>query len=226
MKSPWLDVPLEEYEGHMAWPGVGQAQLLGETLSLAIEQFSPQSVAVLGCAGGNGFERIPPGVLRVVGVDLNPQFITQTGARFSGRFKELELLAGDIQSTETLFAPVDLIFAGLLLEYVSVETVVAKVPSMLRPSGHLVTVLQLPNVGHSAVSPSPFSGVKPLGDAMHFVPPAHLQNVAEAHGFSQRESCTVASVAGKQFQVQVFAMTPNPAVNTDLAHKAAQGRLP
>lgn len=218
MKSPWLDVPLEEYEGHMAWPSVGQAQLLGEALSLAIRQFSPQSVAVLGCAGGNGFERIPPSV-RVVGVDLNPQFIAQTGARFSGRFKKLELLTGDIQSDETSFVPVDLIFAGLLLEYVSVETVVARISSMLHPSGHLVTVLQLPNIEHSAVSCSPFSGVKPLGDVMQFVPPAHLQDAAEAHGFGQLESRTVASVAGKQFQVQVFAMTSNAAVNPDLASK-------
>lgn len=212
MKNPWLDVPLDEYEGHMAWPSVGQAQLLGDALSLAIERFAPQSIAVLGCAGGNGFERIPSSVSRVVGVDLNPLFITQASERFSGRFKELELLAGDIQSEETSFAPVDLIFAGLLLEYVSVETVVARVPSMLRPSGHLVTVLQLPSAGHSAVSPSPFPGVKPLGDMMHFVPPAHLQKVAEAHGFVQLDSCTVASVADKHFQIQVFAMTPEPAL--------------
>jgi len=226
MRSPWLDVPLEEYEGHMAWPSVGQAQLLGDALSLSIERFSPQSVAILGCAGGNGFERISPSVLRVVGVDINSQFITQTSARFRGRFKELELLAGDIQSDETSFAPVDLIFAGLLLEYVSVETVVTRVPSMLRASGHLVTVLQLPNAGHSTVSPSPFSGVKPLGEVMHFVLPSHLQEVAEARGLVQLESHTVASVAGKQFQVQVFAMTPNLADNPSLAHKAAQGRLP
>jgi len=53
----------------MAWPGVGQAQLLSDVFARAIEQFSPQSVAVPGCAGGNGFERIPPSVSRVVGVD-------------------------------------------------------------------------------------------------------------------------------------------------------------
>lgn len=216
MRSLWLDVPLEEYEGHMAWPSVGQAQLLSDALSCAIAQFSPQSVAVLGCAGGNGFERIPPGVSMVVGVDLNPQFIAETGARFRGRFKKLELLAGDIQSNETSFTPVDLIFAGLILEYVNVETVIARVPSMLCAAGHLVTVLQLSNVGHSSVSPSPFSGVKPLGEVMHFVSPSHLQKIAEAQGCVQLESTTVASVAGKQFQVQVFAMTPNPAVNPGL----------
>jgi len=210
----------------MAWPGVGQAQLLSDVFARAIEQFSPQSVAVLGCAGGNGFERIPPSVSRVVGVDLNPQFIAESDARFRGRFKSLELISGDIQSHETSFAPVDLMFAGLILEYVNVETVIARVPSMLGVTGNLVTVLQLPNVGHSHVSPSPFSGVQALGKVINFVPPPHLQKVAEAHGYVQLESHTVASVAGKKFQVQVFAMMPNPAVNPDLAQKAAQGRLP
>ena len=55
MNNPWLDVPLEEYEGHMAWPAVGQAQLLSDVFSRVIEQFSPRSVAVLGCAGGLDF---------------------------------------------------------------------------------------------------------------------------------------------------------------------------
>ena len=222
MNNPWLDVPLEEYEGHMSWPAVGQAQLLSDVFSRAIEQFSPRSVAVLGCAGGNGFERIPSSVSRVVGVDLNPQFIAETGARFRGRFKDLELIVGDIQSNETSFAPVDLMFVGLVLEYVNVETVIARVPSMLGAAGKLVTVLQLPNVGHFHVSPSPFSGVQPIEKVLSFVPPPHLQKVAEAQGCVQLESHTIASVAGKQFQVQVFAMTPNPSTHRTLRDEAAQ----
>ena len=204
MGSPWLDVPLAEYEGHMAWPGVAQAQLLGDTLASAIARLAPGSLAVLGCSGGNGFERIPAGVARVVGVDLNPRFIAQAATRFDGRFKELELLAGDIHSDEISFAPVDLVFAGLLLEYVDVATVIARVPSMLRAPGHLVTVVQLPSDGHRTVSASPYPGVKPLGDIMRLVSPIHLRQVAESSGFVQLASDTVESAAGKQFQVQVF----------------------
>lgn len=204
VRSPWLEVPLAEYEGHMAWPGVAQAQLLGDTLASAIARFAPRSLAVLGCSGGNGFERIPAGVARVVGVDLNPRFIAQAAVRFDGRFQELELLAGDIQSDEISFAPVDLVFAGLLLEYVDVATVIARVPSMLRAPGHLVTVVQLPSDGQRAVSASPYPGVKPLGDIMRLVPPINLLQVAETCGFVPLSSDGVESAAGKRFQVQVF----------------------
>ena len=29
MKSPWLDIALSDYEGHMALPEIGQAAMLG-----------------------------------------------------------------------------------------------------------------------------------------------------------------------------------------------------
>lgn len=217
MKNPWLDVPLADYEGHMALPGIEQAQLLSDIFADALAKFSPRSVAVIGCAGGNGFDRIPPTASRVVGVDLNPRFVAETEARFRDRIDNLELIAGDIQSPEVSFAPVDLIFLGLVLEYVDVEAVMARMPSMLAPRGHMVTVLQLPTVGHQQVSPSPFKSVTPVGDVMHLVPPVRLQNSIEAHGCIQLESRNVVSQGGKQFQVQTFGMPPNPSVNTDAA---------
>jgi hypothetical protein len=51
MNDPWLDVPLADYEGHMALPGIEQAQLLSDVFAGAPAKFSPRSVAVIGCAG-------------------------------------------------------------------------------------------------------------------------------------------------------------------------------
>jgi len=215
MNNPWLDVPLADYEGHMTLPGIEQAQLLSDIFSGVLEQFSPQSVAILGCAGGNGFDRIPHSISRVVGVDLNPHFIAEAEARFRGRFKNLELIVGDIQNHEVSFAPVELMFAGLVLEYVNIEAVIARTPSMLTATGQLVTVLQLPSNNHRQVSPSPFASVQALGEIMHLVPPPQLQKVAETQGYVQMESRSVVSKGGKQFQLQVFAMTPNPAFERD-----------
>ena len=130
MNNPWLDVPLADYEGHMALPGIEQAQLLSDIFAGVLAKFSPRSVAVIGCAGGNGFDRIPPAISRVVGVDLNPRFVAEIEARFRDRIENLELMVGDIQSHEVSFAPVDLIFLGLILEYVNVESVMARMPSM------------------------------------------------------------------------------------------------
>jgi hypothetical protein len=65
--NPWLTIPLADYEAHMALPQVGQAQLLADLFAAELRERSPSSVAVLGCAGGNGFEHAPA-ALRVVGV--------------------------------------------------------------------------------------------------------------------------------------------------------------
>jgi SAM-dependent methyltransferase len=208
MNNPWLEVPLADYEGHMALPGIEQAQLLSDIFAGVLAKYSPRSVAVIGCAGGNGFDRIPPTIPRVVGVDLNPRFVAAADARFRDRIENLELIAGDIQSPEVAFAPVDLMFLGLVLEYVDAESVVARMPSMLTARGHMVTVLQLPAVGHRQVSPSPFASVQVVGEVMRLVPPARLKNLAEAHGCIQLESRNVASRGGKQFHVQAFGMPP------------------
>lgn len=189
----------------MAWPGIEQAQMLSDIFAGAIEQFAPKSVAVLGCAGGNGFDRIPTSVSRVVGVDINPRYIDEAGRRFNGRFENLELIIGDIQNDTTAFTPVDLLFAGLVLEYVNVETAISRTRSMVATNGRLVTVLQLPSMGYRQVSPSPFLSVHALAEVMRLVPPLALQQVADSNEYSQSESRTVLSAGGKQFQVQVFA---------------------
>jgi SAM-dependent methyltransferase len=217
MNSRWLDVPLADYEGYMALPGIEQAQLLSDIFAGVLAKFSPRSVAVIGCAGGNGFDRIPSAISRVVVVDLNPRFVAVTKARFGDRIENLELMVGDIQDHEVLFAPVDLIFLGLILEYVNVESVVARMPPMLTARGHMVTVLQLPTVDLQQVSPSPFTSVHPVGEVMDLVPPARLRESVEAHGYIQLESRNVVSRGGKPFQVQAFGMSPNLEVNTDAA---------
>ena len=33
MRNPWLDIPLADYEGHMASPEVAQAQMIGAALA-------------------------------------------------------------------------------------------------------------------------------------------------------------------------------------------------
>ena len=38
MRHPWLEIPITDYEAHMALPSVGQAQLLGAALQGTITQ--------------------------------------------------------------------------------------------------------------------------------------------------------------------------------------------
>lgn len=116
----------------MALPQVGQAELLAEVLATALREHAPRSVAILGCAAGNGFDRVPVDT-RLVGVDLNPHYVAAARARHGAR-AGIELYVGDVTADELPFAPVDLAYAGLLFEYV--EPAVAEHASRATGGAH------------------------------------------------------------------------------------------
>lgn len=205
MKNPWLDIPLSDYEAHMALPGVAQAQLLADILAGQLQSLRPRSLAVLGCAGGNGFERIDPDITsRVVGVDLNGLYLKEARNRFQKTFRTLELVEGDIQNDATEFDPVELIYAALILEYVNVGTTFSHLHRLLSPGGTLVTVIQLSNAAIPAVTLSPYSSLNALEALMQFFAPKDLRALAERNGLRQISSATRQTQPGKQFQIQVF----------------------
>lgn len=204
MGNPWLDIPLADYEGHMALPQVAQAQLLGEVFEGLLRRYAPRSVAVLGCAGGNGFERIAPAVTtRVVGIDVNPAYIAAARARFAERLPGLELYVADIQVAEHICAPVELAFAGLLFEYVDAAAALQRIRVLLKPGGVLGTVVQLACAA-GAVTPSPYTSLHTLGPVMRLIAPAELEKHAADQGFEPVAADEVETPAGKRFAVQTF----------------------
>ncbi|MCO6439130.1 MAG: class I SAM-dependent methyltransferase [Phycisphaerae bacterium] len=205
MNNPWLSIPLADYEGHMALPEVGQSTLLSGVFESVLRRFAPASVAVLGCAGGNGFEYIDPNVTRrIVGVDINPDYIAHTQSRFGARLPGLELYALNVQVDAWPIAPVELVFAGLLFEYVEPREVLDRIRVMLRPGGVLVTVLQLPNDDIPEVTPSPFKSLEALDSIMRLVPPEALKQMAEQLGYRETDAHSIATTGGKQMMVQTF----------------------
>lgn len=204
MGNRWLGIPLADYEGHMALPQVAQAQLLGDVFAGLLGRNAPRSVAVLGCAGGNGFERITPAVTtRVVGIDVNPAYIAAARARFAERLPGLELYVADIQVAEHNCAPVELAFAGLLFEYVDVGLALRRIRALLIPGGILGTVVQLPCAAR-AVTPSPYTSLQTLEPVMHLIAPAELAAMAAAEGYQLIDARESATAAGKRFAVQTF----------------------
>ena len=93
MSNPWLSIPLEDYERHMGSPGVQQLTALAELFKRALDDCLPQSVAVLGVAGGNGLEQIDcAATKRVVAVDINQRYLDEVERRFGAdRLAGLEL---------------------------------------------------------------------------------------------------------------------------------------
>ena len=63
------------------------------------------------------------GVERVVGIDINPAYVEAVRSRFRSRIPGLELYVADIQCALPELAPVDLLFAALIFEYVDVVAV-------------------------------------------------------------------------------------------------------
>jgi hypothetical protein len=116
----------------------------------------------------------------------------------------LELVAGDIQTDAVAFAPVELIFAALVLEYVDVPATLRRLRSLLTPGGLLCTVVQLPCPAAPPVSRSPFQSLQTLVPLMRLVPPDDLRDLAAAAGFRETGRDLRESPGGKQFQVQTF----------------------
>ena len=52
MKNPWREVPLDQYERHMAEQKVYQLQELNRLMERQLNGYPVNSVAILGVAGG------------------------------------------------------------------------------------------------------------------------------------------------------------------------------
>ncbi|ACD91271.1 Methyltransferase type 11 [Chlorobium limicola DSM 245] len=205
MRNPWLDIPLADYESHMSMPAIDQADMLAAQFSDALLRFSPEAVAVIGCAGGNGFDKIDPAVTRrVVGVDINPGYIVAASSRFEGSVPGLEFHVADIQSDPLAFEPVDLVYAALVFEYVSLPESLGRLSGACRPGGRLVTVLQMPSQDIHAVSPSPYRSIQALVPCMRLVSPEEFAGRAATAGFLLESGKTLALGSGKQFAVQMY----------------------
>jgi ubiquinone/menaquinone biosynthesis C-methylase UbiE len=198
--NPWLKIPLEDYEAHMAMPSVGQAKMLSDAFAWALETHAPSSVAVLGCAGGNGFDRLPDDSgMRIIGIDINPDYIKHARCRYKSRLPGLEFVVADIERSRFRFAPVDLIFAGLVFEYVDLGSTLRNIRPMLNTGGSLVAVLQLPSSNMNPITPSPNKSLGLLDVHMRLVPEDYFTSCALETEFVVTSTRKVQTTGGKRF---------------------------
>ena len=203
--NPWLSIPLADYEAHMSLPGVGQAQMLAQELDAAAQRVRASSVAVVGCAGGNGFDGLADRLQRLVAIDINPAYVEVARARFGGRHAQLETYVCDIEQSVPACAPVDLVFAGLLLEYVEPVRAMAALRRLCHDEGTLVIVTQVIADEGQFVSPSPYIALQALQGFARSCQSAQLEEHARASGFSSASWRRIRSVGGKSFDVGDFA---------------------
>jgi SAM-dependent methyltransferase len=200
-------VPAADYEGHMGSPGVRQLEFLSRVFGELVGEFDPESLLLLGCATGNGLERLGPGRLRrLVGLDINPEYLEICRERYAGRIPGLELVRADFASFDLEPASIDFVHAALFFEYVEPAAALTKISRWLRPRGILAAVLQLPHGSGGNVSETEFEGVKVLEPAIRLVDPGIFVRLAREAGFAEIRSSRETLESGKAFFVGVYRL--------------------
>ena len=204
MPSPWLSVPLADYEGHMRSAGVRQLDPLSDLFADALASCRPESVAILGIAGGNGLERIDGKITRrIVGLDVNPLYLEAVRRRFAAAY-DLELHCVDLAEEIAELEPVHLVHAALVFEHAGVGRCLENALSLVAPGGALSVVLQLPGESEANVGVSPFPSIQSLGSHFSLIDPAWFREELEHRGLRLKHQSRRALPGGKGFWMGVF----------------------
>jgi len=203
MSNPWLNVPLADYEGHMGSSAVQQSEPLSRLFAEALTLFGPSSVAILGIAGGNGLERLnPTAVRRIVGVDINPEYLDAVSQRFP-QLPGLELHHADLAEETIEIAPVDLVHAALIFEHTGTARALDNAIALVAPGGALSVVLQLPGDPNQNIGKSGYTSVQAHSGHFALVDPAQFSGTLRSRNFhlSHRRHLPVPD---KALQLSIF----------------------
>ena len=204
MSNPWLSLPLNDYEGHMQSPEVGQLAVLADLFAEALAICRPRSVAVLGVAGGNGLDRIDSKITkRVVGIDLNPAYLQVVRKRYSN-LPGLGLHCIDLTEQVRGIEPVNLVHAALLFEHAGVDRCVENALALVVKDGALSVVLQLPAEAAQQVGTSAFPSVQSLKSHFSLIDPVYLRQALQERTFQLSYHTNRALPAGKAFWMGIF----------------------
>jgi hypothetical protein len=204
MSNPWLSIPLEDYEGHMGSAGVRQLAVLAELFKCALDRCLPESVAVLGVAGGNGLEQIDSAATkRIVGVDINQRYLDEVQRRF-GTLAGLELHCRDLAERDFSLAPVALVHAALIFEHAGLGLAFENALSLVAPGGRLSVVLQLSSKDEQGVASTSYTSMQKLKQDFVLIDIGEFQRLLEQKGFQLVEQEDRSLRAGKALWLGVF----------------------
>ncbi len=200
--NPWAVVPAADYERHMGPQGADQLAPLSAIFEEVYAAAQPDRLLVLGCATGNGLEHVNPAVTkRIVGVDVNLQYLGIARQRFIGLGARLELYCSEAEKFRAAPGSFDLVHAALLFEYLHPEPLVRRIAEWLAPAGTCSVVLQLPG---GAGPEAPTKTMQIIQRAMRLVPPDELTRLFEHYGLPRKRTRTVPLKHGKSFWTGLF----------------------
>jgi Zn-dependent alcohol dehydrogenase len=205
MSDPWLSIPLADYEGHMAADSVQQLSALSALFKRVLEDCHPDSVAILGIAGGNGLEHANPATLkRIVGVDINPEYLAEVRRRFATH-RNLELHCVDLSRDELRATPVALVHAALFFEHAGVGRALDNALSLVAPGGTLSVVLQLAAGQQQNVTTTPYASMQTLAGRFALVDVSRFRAALETRGFRLLSEELEPLPTGKTLWLGVFS---------------------
>jgi ubiquinone/menaquinone biosynthesis C-methylase UbiE len=219
MKNPWLQIPACDYEAHMALPEVAQTQALSKLMASVLKEYTPESLAVIGCTTGSGFEHIDHAhTHRAVGVDVNAAYLAVLKERFGGKIPRLELIEADITAPDFEFNPVSMVFAALVFEYVNVEVALGNIARCLAPGAVLVVVLQLPSPESAPVTATRYKSLELLAPILNLVSPSEFSRMCSTFGLQQIKTDSIPLKKGKAFFVGFYRKDTELSVPPDCLH--------
>jgi trans-aconitate methyltransferase len=109
----------------------------------------------------------------------------------------------DVERDELRLTPVDLVFAGLVFEYVDAGRALDRIATWLAPRGILATVLQLPS-DVEKITPSRFASLARLEPIMRLLAPGRLTALASERGLRAADTRVAVASGGKRFAAQTF----------------------
>ena len=203
--NPWQEIPLADYEAHMQSDAVGQAAVLSEMFGAVLEMRKPASVAMLGVAGGNGLERIDEKqTKRVVGIDLNPEYIATVRERFA-QMTGLDLYTADLAEETLTLTPVELVHSALVFEHAGLGKCLENALGLMASEGALSVVVQLPSTESQFVGSSGIASMNRISSHFRLVDPSALTQMLAGRGLQLIHENTRAVPAGKRLWLGMFA---------------------
>jgi SAM-dependent methyltransferase len=194
--NPWLEIPIEDYEGHMS--AVGQSAALRELFSRIYAERRPRRLAVLGCTNGTDLQAVDVRVTEtVVGVDINPRYLESARLRLGALGGRLHLVQGDVLEVDLPPVEFDLVHAALLLEYVDPARLFPRVRRWLADDGVCSVVTQEPNAGLSPVSKTGYASLQLLADRIVLRSADEVAKIAASSGLHLFDQRTLRLPSGK-----------------------------
>lgn len=204
MTNPWLKIPAADYEGHMRSPLVAQFSYLAETFKASLENYDSASVALLGCATGNGLESIDPEATQhLTVIDINPDYLHILRERYADTIPGLEIVHDDLCHCHLDEGAYSLIFAGLVFEYLDPRALLEKIARWLGKEGTFVGVLQRPST-RSSVTETPYTRLQSLSAIMNLVDPALFKDLAHKAGLTALDENIDTLATGKSFYRGIY----------------------